>query len=465
MNSRHAALILLCSAVTAGLTGCAHKQVFKHGQVYRDWNDRLSEMGVLPVFPPREDIVVGDIYLLPMHPGANSLAGYVGGLGMAGIRLGYLDGIYDWAGDEVVTDQSTNLALERFYRSRPTFPTTPTEGVVTGTTNPGPPRISVPKVPSGAADQRDNVFAGRTPVRLKQVAFPEFTVTTTSQVGLSALVPIEGFLVGAGLNSSKVQSVSVKVSQAESYGLPSDWLLSDFILKYVQRGTDNKGTKGLFLLTVDQPDPSRTQTNAPMASVSGELARAMFDETLSRNINERIESESLRKRLLRQVLDTKNSMYLTVISEVYYTRQLDINIEFAAGTAAAASTRPVTVSDLKELASLGKSANGAAQGGSNQVSVTNQAPTLELKRGEDAIDMAERLRKLNLGQNGVGGSVQVVSTGARNVGLRRLFDHPIAIGVRGVVLRIGKEAVDFQSKEGTQRGFPIQLETFEHVAL
>jgi hypothetical protein len=337
--------------------------------------------------------------------------------------------------------------------------------VVTGTTNPGPPRISVPKVPSGAADQRDNVFAGRTPVRLKQVAFPEFTVTTTSQVGLSALVPIEGFLVGAGLNSSKVQSVSVKVSQAESYGLPSDWLLSDFILKYVQRGTDNKGTKGLFLLTVDQPDSDTKLPEAPMASVSGELARAMFDETLSRNINERIESESLRKRLLRQVLDTKNSMYLTVISEVYYTRQLDINIEFAAGTAAAASTRPVTVSDLKELASLGKSANGAAQGGSNQVSVTNQAPTLEFKRGEDAIDMAERLRKLNLGQNGVGGSVQVVSTGARNVGLRRLFDHPIAIGVRGVVLRIGKEAVDFQSKEGTQRGFPIQLETFEHVAL
>ncbi len=464
MNSRHAALILLCSAVTAGLTGCAHKQVFKHGQVYRDWNDRLSEMGVLPVFPPREDIVVGDIYLLPMHPGANSLAGYVGGLGMAGIRLGYLSEIYDWAGSGMVTND-TNLALERFYRSRPTFPTTPTEGVVTGLTNPAPPRISVPKVPSGAADQRDNVFAGRTPVRLKQVAFPEFTVTTTSQVGLSALVPIEGFLVGAGLNSSKVQSVSVKVSQAESYGLPSDWLLSEFILKYVKRGQDNKGAKGLFLLTVDQPESDDKLPEAPMASVSGELARAMFDETLSRNINERIESESLRKRLLRQVQDTRNSMYLTVISEVYYTRQLDINIEFAAGTAAAASTRPVTVNDLKELASLGKSANGAAQGGSNQVSVTNQAPTLELKRGEDAIDMAERLRKLNLGQNGVGGSVQVVSTGARNVGLRRLFDHPIAIGVRGVVLRIGKEAVDFQSKEGMQRGFPIQLETFEHVAL
>jgi hypothetical protein len=396
-----------------------------------------------------------------MHPGANSLAAYVGGLGMSGIRLGYLDGIYDWSGTHVATNQSTSLAVEHFYMSRPTFPTTPAAGVVAGATNASPPRISVPMVPSGAADDRTSVFTGRTPVRLKQVAFPEFTVTTTSQVGLSALVPIEGFLVGAGLSSSKVQSVSVKVTQAESYGLPSDWLLSDFILRYVVRGNHPKATNGLFLLTVDQPAGSTNLAEAPMASVSGQLARAMFDETLSRNINERIESASLRSRLLHQVRSTKESMYVTVISEVFYTRQLDINIEFAAGTAAAASTRPVTVKDLKELAALGKSARGASDGGSNQVAVTNQAPTLELKRGEDAIDLAERLRKLNLGQNGVGGSVQVVSTGSRNVGLRRVFDHPIAIGVRGVVLRIGKEAVDFQSKDQTLRGFPIHLETFE----
>src|SRR5881227_889309 len=60
------------------------------GHVYREWSDRMAEMGIFPVFPPREDIVVGDVYALPLHPYDSAAVGYIGGLGNAGIHVDYL---------------------------------------------------------------------------------------------------------------------------------------------------------------------------------------------------------------------------------------------------------------------------------------------------------------------------------------------------------------------------------------
>ena len=48
----------------------------------------MSEMGIFPVYPPREDIVVGDVYAVPLHPYDSATVGYIGGLGTAGIRHG-----------------------------------------------------------------------------------------------------------------------------------------------------------------------------------------------------------------------------------------------------------------------------------------------------------------------------------------------------------------------------------------
>src|SRR5712691_1528623 len=71
------------------LSGCASNKS-KYGSVYREWSSRMSEMGIFPVYPPREDIVVGDVYALPLHPYDRSTIGYLGGLGSAGIHVGYL---------------------------------------------------------------------------------------------------------------------------------------------------------------------------------------------------------------------------------------------------------------------------------------------------------------------------------------------------------------------------------------
>ena len=68
--------------------GCS---TFHTGDVYREWTSRMGELGIYPVFPPREDISVGDAYLLPMHPYNSDLITYVGGLGMSGIRVGFFE--------------------------------------------------------------------------------------------------------------------------------------------------------------------------------------------------------------------------------------------------------------------------------------------------------------------------------------------------------------------------------------
>src|SRR5215471_10553526 len=105
-------LIMLLVLLAAGglLTSCS--SVDSHGHVYRDWSKRMSEMGIFPVYPPREDIVVGDVYALPLHPYDTAAVGYIGGLGNAGIHVEYL-------GDTNLGWNSLADKEEHYYQNRP----------------------------------------------------------------------------------------------------------------------------------------------------------------------------------------------------------------------------------------------------------------------------------------------------------------------------------------------------------
>lgn len=47
-----------------GLTGCAKDR----GYVQREWSTTMRELGIVPVFPPREDVFVGDVYGYRINP-------------------------------------------------------------------------------------------------------------------------------------------------------------------------------------------------------------------------------------------------------------------------------------------------------------------------------------------------------------------------------------------------------------
>lgn len=54
---------LICFVFMINL-GCNYDQ----GRVYKKWTNTMAQLGIYPVFPPKEDIQVGDVWALPVHP-------------------------------------------------------------------------------------------------------------------------------------------------------------------------------------------------------------------------------------------------------------------------------------------------------------------------------------------------------------------------------------------------------------
>ena len=54
--------LLTAAAVLLQLAGCASPT--SPGEVARNWSCKLREMQIRPIFPPREDVHVGDVFWL-----------------------------------------------------------------------------------------------------------------------------------------------------------------------------------------------------------------------------------------------------------------------------------------------------------------------------------------------------------------------------------------------------------------
>jgi len=67
MNRFTFGTLLLAVGCIVCLAGCqTENQLF----VQRDWSQSLRELGIVPIFPPREDLVVGDVYATAYNPSA-----------------------------------------------------------------------------------------------------------------------------------------------------------------------------------------------------------------------------------------------------------------------------------------------------------------------------------------------------------------------------------------------------------
>lgn len=414
----------------------------KPGDVYRQWTGRLSELGILPVYPPREDVVVGDVYLLPMHPLDNSLAGAVGGLGISGIRIGFLP----WL-DHSDSRRLTNV--RDFYQFRPDFPDTPPQSNL----------MAVPALPPGPNPRVGDLFdpAPYGMRRLKQVAFPEFTVTTISDVNAAAMVPIEAILLNIGFDYSKVSRISLKIPKAESYGVATTPLLDELFVSGI--GRNRKG--GLYL-----PAHTGKQTNLAtlLSPAAGPMARAMFDESLYTAIHspERDLRRSEVRRLEKRIGETKPYLYVTLITEVFYAREIDISITYSKSKALGVEAKPVSPEEVKKWMDLGDKtqsaskpappapAAGDAAPAAPAQPAAAEAPVAAAAAGVDApgripsgsesvrdpFEVAAKLKNMKLGRDSVGGDLRVVSVSDSAIGLKRTFERPIAVGVRGVVVKI-----------------------------
>lgn len=76
--------------------------------------------------------------------------------------------------------------------------------------------------------------------------------------------------------------------------------------------------------------------------------------------------------------------------------------------------------------------------GSTNVVTGTTADMIDVTAGDSAYDLARKLRGLEPpdGIDKIGGSVRVLSVSASSIGLRRTFERPICVGVRGLLIKV-----------------------------
>lgn len=430
-------------AMVAFSPGCSTQKALQPGAVYSEWSRRMSELGIFPVFPPREDVAVGDVYALPMHPYDNQLVEHIGGLGKAGIHIGY----FNWVDR---TNRAGLLSLlSDYYTSRPTFPDTSTSFTLVKTDLEPLNLVRVPRLLHGSDDTRTDTFDARPAIMLRQVAFPEFSVTVANAADLSAMIPVEAISANLGFQYASINRISVRVPQAESYGLPTDMLLQELLAP--ANGTFAYSGTNLYL----NVSPGSYPVISPEGAV---MARRMFDGIIARMMNDvgqRMDDKTF-KQLKTRLKDEQDCIFLALISEVYFTRAIDINISATKGASGSVAARPMTAAELAAPKQLFTAptppagttpapptgTNGEAPAATNTPAVVS-VNTLTLGTNE-VVAVLDTLQKRNLNQSiaSVGGSVQVMGISSKAIGLRRTFERPVAVGVRGVLLKLRAKPLD-----------------------
>jgi hypothetical protein len=160
--------------------------------VIAEWNDTIVRLGIEPVFPPEEDIYVGDVLaVITVDRRPNGKDARNQPLLNRAIKLAHID---------------LSAALDAAYKELPRFPDTDKRPVS-------------PQDPWPQEQKTASIFSGP-PYHgsLARAAFPGFTINRGrgASGGLSSFL---GGLLSGSTEESEV--IEVKIPTAETYGLPS----------------------------------------------------------------------------------------------------------------------------------------------------------------------------------------------------------------------------------------------------
>src|SRR5215212_7507298 len=96
------------------LIGCVEPGTHDPGYVAKQWSMMVREFGIVPIFPPREDVQVGDVYAMPIPPDQELQLRAVRNTNGRFLPIPVLLGTIDVSKD-----------LEEYYKHRLSFPRTP----------------------------------------------------------------------------------------------------------------------------------------------------------------------------------------------------------------------------------------------------------------------------------------------------------------------------------------------------
>jgi len=365
-------VISLAFLIAIGLlmAGCAHK----YGKVAIEWSRMMREEQVNPIFPPREDIRVGDAYLFNEDPNKDI----------------ELDKVKSFLPIPVLFSRLNIESInQEEYTKRSPYPLTPTnelreakETVKTVTiTNDTQGKLytntvivegnGLKELPAYVEATEEGIFSESEPNRLRHVAFPEFSFAKIDQKSLQAVIPVESLTLALGLRSSKATEGYLKVSSGESVSLPATEVFA--------RWTASMG-----------------------AMIQGESTKGCITGNYAALLNQ------LAQQASRSSSTNAREFYIDLITEAYYARSIDIA--------------------FTSKSSMGGGINVAGSAISNSLAAT--AAAVERAKQLNAIN-EETLSKTT-----PGGRITFTSVSDFGIGLRRTYARPICVGTRGVVIRV-----------------------------
>jgi chemotaxis protein histidine kinase CheA len=232
--------------------------------------------------------------------------------------------------------------------------------------------------------------------RLRLVAFPEFSTVSISSADLAAMVPIDALGLGLNLSSENISQVSVKIPAAESYAIS----VTDLVpLLLERRATSRSNDKNVYEWYIKDHSKNPATESSILT-----VARLMHDNPTSLSERGKI-------------------VYLRVVTEVFYARAMDVGIFASKSFGGRASVNSPTAQ-------------------SKDTNIKDFDAAAVIPSSDLLSQIAERVSTAQLLP---GGSVQVLTKNESSIGIRRVFDRPVAIGFRGLVL-----ALDLQSGKVTK---------------
>jgi hypothetical protein len=220
----------------------------------------------------------------------------------------------------------------------------------------------------------------------------------------------------------------------------------------------------------------KADTNGVVTVAGARLAYAMFEDIMRQVTNNASQIPwGVRRKMQASFKDMHDKIYLALISEVYFARSIDIMIERKKGWGASAAARPIAAAELQQLKDMGLLAVHSrtnaistttttnVSGPSTNIVVGTQAELIDVSEGDTAYDLARKLRGMNLSTSAsdIGGSVRVLSVSTSSVGLRRTFERPICVGVRGLILRINLENPQDLEHKGRRDWLLVETPEFQ----
>jgi hypothetical protein len=358
------------------------------GTAVREWSCKIRELQIQPIFPPREDFAVGDIYIVSQGKEQyKSAAEYCksktqGDFVPTAVHLGQLPDV--------------DKAIDDYYQLRLDLPSSPSSFGA----DVKAPAYRIPQSSS------PSLFTSSDRRRLRAVAFPDFMSIKVTGFDVGAIAPILGVLSPIGFGSESVESISISVPAAESYGVPTA-ILSDTMNNSVTWLSPNKNNNSCVKELAVQVGKSKK-----VAVAVAELARLGAP-------------------------DSSGAFEIAMISEVFYARSIDTSLSFKSSVAAGLNrnrgSQPSS-DDMPSIPNLTFATSGAA--------VSNPAPgEVNARAAMNAVaaSIMDQLASRG-GLPGVSLSARVSS--GHGIGLTRTFDRPVAIGYRAIYTQFEPLASD-----------------------